>query len=122
MTDTLATKQDLRELEAATRDGIQAAETRMEKRFTAIDARFASIDARFVAIDARFDNLERHFDLRLDEFEKRMEIRFARIEHDMDTRMATRADLIDLERRMTMRLGGIIVAGIGIFSALVRLA
>lgn len=51
MTDTLATEQDLRELEIRT-------------------------DARFSQVDARFDHLERHFDMRLGELEKRIEIRF----------------------------------------------
>jgi hypothetical protein len=31
-----------------------------------------------------------------------------------------RAEITDLERRMTMRLGGITVAGIGVVSALVK--
>jgi hypothetical protein len=55
MTDTLATKQDLRELEA---------------RF---EARFTGIDARFAAVDVRFDSMEKHIDTRLSEMEKRFE-------------------------------------------------
>ena len=61
MTDTLATKQDLRELEHR------------------IDARFAQQDAVF---DAR---------------------------------------LADLERRLTLRMGGIMVASVGVVSALVKI-
>jgi len=61
MTDTLATKQDLRELEHR------------------IDARFAQQDAVF---DAR---------------------------------------LPDLERRLTLRMGGIMVASVGVVSALVKI-
>jgi hypothetical protein len=68
MTDTLATKQDLRELELR-------------------------IDARLAQIDARFMQTESHFDARL----------------------------ADLERRITLRLGGIMVAGIGAVSALVKM-
>jgi hypothetical protein len=118
MTDTLATKQDLRELAAATKQDVRelAAATKQDVRELA-----ASIRDLAAATNARFEALERHFDLRLDELEKRFEIRIGAIQRDMDTRMATRADLIDLERRMTMRLGGIMVAGIGIFSALTRL-
>jgi len=105
MTDSLATKQDLAELE--TRAG-----------------------ARFSQVDARLDHLERHFDLRLVElesrvntrlveFEKRIEIRF----ESMDIRFREQSaffagQLADLERRMTIRLGGIMVAGIGFVSAL----
>ena len=65
----------------------------------------ARIDARFATVDMRFENLERH----LDELEKRMELR-------MDDRLA------DLERRMTMRLGGIMTAGIAVFATIVKLA
>ena len=68
MTDSIATKQDLSELE------------------TRIDARFAQVDARFSQVDARFEGR-----------------------------------LADLERRITLRLGGITVAGIGVVSALVKL-
>jgi len=72
MTDTLATKQDLREIES------------------------------------RIDGLEKHVDLRLDELEKRIDFRVS-------------AQLADLERRMTVRLGGIMLGGIATVSALVRL-
>ena len=65
MTDSIATKQDLRELE--------------------------------LRIDARFDQQEAVFEARLD------------------------ARLSDLERRLTLRMGGIMVAGIGAVSALVKL-
>ena len=65
-----------------------------------IDARFALVDAHFAAVDARFDALERHMDMRF----QQQELRFD-------------AKLADLERHMTMRLGGIMVAGIGVMSA-----
>ena len=72
MTDTLATRQDLRELEAR-------------------------IDTRFAQVDARFDHLEKHFK-----------------EH-LDTRLA------EQETRLTMRMGGIRLAGVTVVSALVKL-
>jgi hypothetical protein len=97
MTDSLATKQDLRELEAR------------------MDARFAQIDGRLGQVDARFEYLERHLDTRLAEQERRLEIRFAEQTARFDGRLA------DLERRITLRLGGITVAGIGVVSALVKL-
>ncbi len=80
MTDSLATKQDLRELEAR-------------------------VDARFAQVDARFEHVEKHLDLRLAELSARFD-----------------ASLADLERRMTLRLGGIMVAGIGLLSAIVKLS
>jgi hypothetical protein len=86
MTDSLATKQDLRELEL-----------RMEARFTQVDARFEQVDARF------------------EQLEKQIDLRFAEHTARFDARLA------DLERRMTMRLGGIVVATFGVFSALVKL-
>ncbi|MBM4268981.1 MAG: hypothetical protein FJ144_20610 [Deltaproteobacteria bacterium] len=93
MTDSLATKQDLRELEL-----------RMDARFAHVDARFVQVDARFVQVDARFEQLEKQIDLRFAEHSARFDARLA-----------------DLERRMTMRLGGIVVASFGVFSALVKL-
>ena len=52
MTDTLATKQDLRELEL-----------RMDARFAQVDTRLTEFEKR---VDARFEHLERQFDTRLD--------------------------------------------------------
>jgi hypothetical protein len=93
MTDTLATKHDLQQLEA-----------RLEVRFTGFDARFAGVDARFAAVDARFDSLERHFDTRFVEMEKRFDYRLE-------------AGLANLERRITVRM----LAGIGAVAAMVKL-
>jgi ubiquinone biosynthesis protein UbiJ len=135
MTDTFATKPDLRELE-----------TRM--------------DAGFAQVNARFEYLERHMDTRFAEQEKRMEVRLTELERRIEIRFDEHAarffgeltahsgevaarfgeinarfgevtarfgemtatfdgKLSDLERRMTMRLGGIMVACVGAFSALV---
>lgn len=124
MTDSLATKQDLTELDARidarfalTRQGLRELEARIgarfaqiDVRFAQVDARFAQIDGRFLQVDARLDHLERHFDARLVELERRI-----------DREMASKVDLADLERRMTIRLGGITVAGIGVVSALVKM-
>jgi vacuolar-type H+-ATPase subunit B/Vma2 len=63
MTDALATKQDLRELEAR-------------------------IDSRFTQVDLRFEYLERHIDTRLAEQERRVEIRFAEQTARFDGRLA----------------------------------
>jgi chromosome segregation ATPase len=110
MTDSLATKQDLRELEAR----LDTRFAQVDTRFAQVDARFAQVDARFMRIDARFEYLEKHLDTRLAEQEKRLEIRFA------EQTARFNGTLADLERRMTMRLGGIMVGGIGVFSALVK--
>jgi hypothetical protein len=104
MTDTLATKQDLQELEvrvdarfAATRHDLRELEARLEVRFTGLDSRFAGVDARL-------DSMGRHFDTRLIEMEKRLDYRLE-------------ASIANLERRVTVRM----LAGIGAFAALVKL-
>jgi predicted nuclease with TOPRIM domain len=104
MSDTLATKQDLQEMDAR----IDARFAKFDTRFAQVDARFAQVDARFDRIDDRFEYLEKHMDTRFIELEKRFELR-------LDTRLA------DLERRMTMRLGGVTVAAVSVVSVLVKL-
>jgi hypothetical protein len=101
MTDTLATKQDLRELEI-----------RLEVRFARLEAQY---DGRFVQVEARVEQLERRIDYRLEEFEKRTTIRFS------EQTELFRRELADLERRMTVRLGGMMVASVGVASAIVRM-
>ncbi len=101
MTDALATKHDLRELE-----------TRVDARFSQIDARFAYLERH---LDTRLAEQEKRLEIRLTEQEKRLDIRFAEQSARFDGRLA------DLERRITLRLGSITVAGIGAVSALVKL-
>ena len=72
MTDTLATKQDLNEMNAR------------------IDTRFAEVDARFARLEARFDYFEKHFDTRLDEMEKRFELRLGDRLADLERRVTVR--------------------------------
>lgn len=100
MTDSLATKQDLRELEAR----LDARFAQIVGDFGQVGSRFGQVDSRFEQVDARFDYLERHLDTRLAEQAARFD-----------------GKLSDLEHRLTLRLGGITVAGIGVVSALVKL-
>ena len=81
----------------ATKSDLQELELRLETRF-------ARIDERFIRADERFEHLERKMDMRFAEQEARFD-----------------AKLADLERRLTMRLGGMMMAGIGAVSALVKL-
>ncbi len=90
MTDTLATKQDVRELEAR-------------------------MDGRFGQVDARLDQMDRSHEMRTVELEKRIELRIS------EQTAILRGEMADLERRMTLRLGGITVAGFGVLSALIKL-
>lgn len=72
MTDTLATKQDLSEMNAR------------------IDTRFAEADARFERLEARFDYFEKHFDSRLDEMERRWDLRLDGRLADLERRVTVR--------------------------------
>jgi hypothetical protein len=81
----------------ATRQDVQELDLRIE-------ARFARIDERFIRVDERFEHLERQMDTRFAEQSARFD-----------------AKLADLERRLTFRLGGTMVAGIGVVSALVKI-
>jgi hypothetical protein len=122
MTDTLATKQDLRELALATQHDLREHSLSMKQELRELsvslrqdlreleartEARFAQIDSRFAQVDDRFVGLEKRTDERLS---SRLNEQTAFL----------RAEMADLERRMTMRLGGITVAGIGVVSALVK--
>jgi len=108
MTDTLATRQDLHELEA-----------RLDSRFAQVDARFAQVDARFdyleKHLDTRFIELEKRSDIRMDELEKRLGIRLEEQEKRSGFRLA--GQIADLDRRITVRM----LVGIGAMSALVKL-
>ena len=97
MTDTLATKQDVRELES-----------RMDAKFAQADVRLSEFEKR---VDSRFEHLEKHLDTRLTEQEKRTDVRFA----EQSARL--QGGLADLERRVTVRM----LAGIAAVSALVKL-
>ena len=54
MTESLATKQDLKELES-----------RLETRFAHIDTRFSQIDVRFSQVEARFSELSDKLTMRM---------------------------------------------------------
>lgn len=93
MTETLATKQDLRELEA-----------RIDARFVAVESRFASVDSRFTQIEMLVAEVEKRLILQMDAKLAQMDARLAALEH-----------------RMTLRLGGITVASVGAMTALLKL-
>jgi hypothetical protein len=62
MTDTLATKQDLSELETRVQAGFAAIKHDVRELETRMDARFRELDLR---MDVRFADLERRMTLRL---------------------------------------------------------
>ena len=107
MVESLATKSDLQELELRLETRFARIDerfARIDERFARIDERFARVDDRFARVDERFEHLARTMDMRVSEQEARFD-----------------AKLSDLERRLTMRLGGMMMAGIGAVSALVKL-
>lgn len=115
MTDALATKQDLRELETRLGASFAQLEARTDAHFAQVDARFARLEA---STEARFAQV----DTRLIELEKRVEVRF----NEQNARLSEQAArfeglLAGLEHRMTLRLGGMLIAALGAFSALVKL-
>jgi hypothetical protein len=76
--------------------GLQALEQRMEQRFAEVDMRFVEIERRFGDVEKRFGDVEKLFG-------------------DIETRIA------QLELRLTLRLGVMLAASMGIVAALVKL-
>jgi hypothetical protein len=112
MTDSLATKEDFRSLAT----DVRQLEVRMNARFEYFEKHF----------DTRLAEQEKRLETRLAEQEKRLEIRFNEQEIRMGIRFSEQGarfegQLADLERRLTMRLGGMMVAGITVVSVLVKL-
>lgn len=80
-------------------------------RFDAIDARFASVDRRFDAVDARFASVE----ARIEALEIKMEQRFATVDRELTLKLE------NLESRLIIRLGALMVVIVGAASALTNL-
>ena len=100
MVDSLATREDFRALEGRLVDSFATKED-----FRAFERR---LDAMEVRVEGRFAAMQEH-----------MDGRFAASQERSDGRLAS--GLADLERRLTVRLGGMMLAGIGAVSALVRI-
>jgi hypothetical protein len=118
----VATRADIGDVRAE----IRALDARMDKRFAemgvSIDRRFAemevSVDARFVEVRAEIKALEAKMDRRFAEMEASIDRRFAAV----DLRFAKiEADLVALEHRMTIKLGGMMIVAVGAVAALVKL-
>ncbi len=89
----VATRADIADVRAE----IRALDAKMDKRFAEMEA---SIDRRFAEMEASID---RRF--------AAVDLRFAKIE----------ADLVALEHRMTIKLGGMMIVAVGAVAALVKL-
>ena len=133
MTDSFTTKQDLHEIETHVDGRFEQAGAHMEVRFAQFDTRFAQaaaqMDVRFAQVDTRFEQFAARFvqiDHHLVEMEKRIEIRLSEQEKRIEIRFSEQNALFSgqlsaLEHRMTLRLGGMMIAAIGAFSAIVKL-
>lgn len=101
MTDSIATKQDIAELGG---------------RVDLLGLQIDEVEARF---ELRLRELEERIEVRLREFERRLEVRMSELEKRVDAKMDAR--FADLERRLTVRMGVIMTAGIGLMVTLDRL-
>ncbi len=111
--EQFAAQMDVRFAQVDTRFEQFAAQ--MDVRFAQVDTRFEQFAARFVQIDHHLVEMEKRIEIRLSEQEKRIEIRFS------EQNALFSGQLSALEHRMTLRLGGMMIAAIGAFSAIVKL-
>lgn len=72
MTNSLATKEDLKALEVRTGARFDSMEARIDGRFEAIETRISGLDA---TMDARFDAHSARIDSRLADLERRVTVR-----------------------------------------------
>jgi DNA anti-recombination protein RmuC len=92
----------------ATKVDLERLEQRLTARIDQLEAKFARLEER---VDAKFQPLEERVDTEIREFEERVDGKFEKLD----------ARFQDLERRMTIELGGMTVVAVGAGAALVRL-
>jgi hypothetical protein len=103
VTDELVTKADLQAL----RHDLDLRFHELDLRFHELDGRFHEIDMRFQDVDKRFQSLIQGLDLR----SQSIDARFQGLE----------GKLIQLEQRMTIKLGSMMMLSVGAVAALVKL-
>ena len=106
--DQLATGYDIKELEAATRQDIAAVRRDIKELEAATQRDTAEI---------RRDIEELRAETKRDIAEVRRDIK------ELEERLSQRFDkrLIEMEHRLTLRLGGMMIAGFGVVAALIKL-
>ena len=101
---------------AATKADLDAMEQRLTARF---DAKFA---AQKQDTDARIAALEQRMEARFEAMEQRMDARFAALESKLDAEIrAVRADMRDMEQRLTLKFIAILLPSLGLLFAALRL-
>ena len=124
--ENLATKDDLRELseKMATQDDLRELSSRLdvlESQVAVLDSRFEAIDARFEALDHKFEALDHKFaavNTRLDA----IDLKFAAVNTRLDI-LDSKIDNLakDLAQKLTIRLGGMLLAAIVLLEILNRI-
>lgn len=112
MTDSLATKQDLVELELRTDGRLRDMRHEIASLRSDIDSRFGRLENHLGTLLAE---QEKRFTIRIEESEARTGIRLSELEQRLDLRIAER--IADLDRRLTVRM----LMGITVVSALSKL-
>lgn len=103
----LATKADLERLE----ERLTARIDQLELKFAQLEERVdASIEQLEKRVDAKIRHLEERVDTKIREFEERIDDQFEKLDGCFE----------DLEQRMTIELGGMMVVAVGAVAALVR--
>ena len=133
LSERMATQDDLRELSErmATQDDLRELSSRLEvlenkvavfdSRLDAIDARFEAIDHKFEAVNTRLDAIDHKFEA--------VNTRLDAIDHKFEA-INTRLDMLnskidnlakDLAQKLTIRLGGVLLAAIVLLEVLNRI-
>ena len=122
---------------AATKGDLDAMERRLEAKFTArfgalenkTEARFTALEqqteARFTALEQqmeiRFAAQEDKFNARIDALEGKLNARIDALEHKLDAEIrAVRADLRNMEWRITLKFVAILLPSMGLLFAALR--
>ena len=127
LNENLATQDDLRELSSRF-DAIDARFEAIDHKFEAIDHKFEAIDHKFEAVNTRLDAIDHKFaavNTRLDA----IDLKFQAVNTNFKN-IYTRLDILDskidnlasdLARKLTIRLGGMLLAAIVLLEILNRI-
>ena len=107
---------------AATKGDLDAMEQRLEAKFTAFEQK---MEIRFAAaeqqMEIRFAAQEEKFNARIDALESKLNARIDALEHKLDAEIrAVRADLRNMEWRITLKFVAILLPSMGLLFAALR--
>lgn len=124
--ERMATKDDLRELseKMATKDDLRELSSRLEvleNKVAVFDSRFEAIDHKFEAVNTRLDAIDHKFEAvntRLDAIDLKFEVVNTQLKV-LDSKIDNLAK--DLAQKLTIRLGGMLLAAIVLLEILNRI-